>query len=317
MRESGHAGERLCGVCAEVNYYLPLDIRDAFLGRSVLVTGSEGFLGKHFQSALTDCGAHVIGWDIKTGHDVSMPPSIFTRVHYIIHGAGLASPYHYRRSPLVALDAAVAGTRNMVDLAERSGAKLVFLSSSEIYGDPHVVPTPETYRSHVETMGDRSSYDVSKCLGETLVHLAAQRGVAANVVRIFNAFGPGMSDDDRRFMPNLRRAKRQGETMRLYGDGNQTRTFCFVSDTIRGVLLALIRGASGRAYNIGNDGPELSMSDVCKLAGVETERIPYPPEWPGEGEPMRRCPDISRARGELGYSPIVEFESGLESFLQS
>ena len=205
----------------------------------------------------------------------------------------------------------------MIDLAERTGARLLFLSSSEIYGDPLVVPTPETYRSHVETMGDRSSYDVSKCLGETLMHLAAERGVRANVVRIFNSYGPGMNDDDRRFMPNLRRAKRLGERLRIYGTGRQTRTFCFVTDTVRGCLQALAYTAVfGRAWNIGNDNPEVSMPQVASMADVPYDLVAYPPEWPAGGEPNRRCPDISRAQAELQYSPEVSLREGLGLFLQ-
>lgn len=302
-----------------MNFHLPATVRSALSGKLTLVTGSEGFLGRHFRRAIEACGGRTVGLDIVNGHDVSSPPlgrwPSPERIDYIIHGAGTASPFYYRQKPLLALDAAVAGTRNMINEAERTRARILFLSSSEIYGDPLVVPTPETYRSHVETMGDRSSYDVSKCLGETLVHLAAERGVHASVVRIFNSYGPGMRDDDRRFMPNLRRAKREGKPIKIYGTGKQTRTFCFVTDTVRGCLQALTLGVAGRAYNIGNDTPEITMPEVAEMAGVPVELIPYPPEWPSDGEPMRRCPDISRARRELGYEPGMMLKDGLASFL--
>ena len=299
-----------------MNYSLRPETAAAFKGKTVLVTGSEGFLGKHFRAAVEQCGGTVVRRDLVLGHDVSgtcwEPPN---DIDMIVHAAGTASPFYYRKHPLRALDAAVSGTRNMIELAERVGAKLLFLSSSEIYGDPLVVPTPETYRSHVETMGDRSSYDVSKCLGETLIHLAAERGVKANVVRIFNSYGPGMADDDRRFMPNLRRAKRLGERIRVYGTGRATRTFCWVGDTIRGCLQALAYGVFGRAWNIGNDKPEISMARVAAMAGVPVDFVAYPPEWPGDGEPNRRCPDISRARAELRYEPAVTLEDGLREFM--
>jgi len=300
-----------------VTYALPPAVTQALRGKTVLVTGSAGFLGTHICRAIHMAEGSPIGLDIKNGADVSRDdwPKPHRRIDMLIHAAGTASPFHYRKKPLLALDAAVAGTRNMIAAAEESGAKLLFLSSSEIYGDPLVVPTPETYRSHVETMGDRSSYDVSKCLGETLIHLAAERGVHANAVRIFNSYGPGMSDDDRRFMPNLRRAKRLNESIRIYGTGKQTRTFCFVTDTIRGCLSALVLGAPGRVWNIGNDKPEVTMPEVAEMAGVTVERVSYPPEWPGEGEPQRRCPEISRAREELGYEPVVSLDAGLVEFL--
>lgn len=303
-----------------MNYALPPAVTQALSGSTVLVTGSEGFLGRHFVSAIEQSGGQVIGRDILKGQDVSYQDwaKPIRVVDYIIHAAGVASPYHYRKNPIRAVDSAVAGTRNMIDLAEATGAQLLFLSSSEIYGDPIVVPTGETYRAHVETMGPRSSYDVSKCLGETLIHLAAERGVKANVVRLFNAYGPGMRDDDMRFMPALRNAKRAGLPVRIYGTGRQTRTFCFVTDTIRGCLQALTFTASyGRAWNIGNDSPEVTMPELARLAGVKHELVPCPDDWPGGGEPNRRCPDISRAKAELGYRPMVGLTDGLGEFLAS
>jgi len=308
-----------------MNYSLRPETVEALRGKVVCVTGSAGFLGRHFKAVLHEAGcAQVYCMDPNdSGLDATKPEDWVSHdwheaptFDYIIHAAGIASPFHYRAKPLQALDAAVVGVRNAIDYAERNGSTLLFLSSSEIYGDPLVVPTPETYRSHVETMGDRACYDVSKCLGETLIHLAAERGVKANVVRIFNSFGPGMSDDDRRFMPNLRRAKRLGDQLKIYGTGRQTRTFCFVSDTIRGCLQALTyRAAFGRAWNIGAQGPELSMPQIASMAEVPFDLVPYPPEWPGDGEPNRRCPDISRARAELNFEPIVPFKEGLRVFL--
>lgn len=301
-----------------MNYTIPPHVADKLAGKTVLVTGSEGFLGKHFCSAVEQVGGRPIGRDILHGHDVSKPNwQLLNRTpDFVIHAAGTASPYHYMKHPIRALDAAVSGTRNMIDLAEKTGAHLLFLSSSEIYGDPLVVPTPETYRAHVETMGERSSYDVSKCLGETLIHLAAERGVKANVVRIFNSFGPGMREDDMRFMPALRNAKRAGTPIRIYGTGRQTRTFCFVTDTVRGCLQALVHDVSfGRVWNIGNDTPEVNMPALARMAGVEHELVPCPADWPGGGEPNRRCPDISRAKAELGYRPAVDLADGLTEFL--
>jgi UDP-glucuronate decarboxylase len=300
-----------------MNYDLSQRVTDALTGRSVLITGSEGFLGKHFAAACQEAGAFVHGVDIRTGTDISRPYSPATRPDFIIHAAGVASPFHYRANPYRTLDAAVSGTRNMLELAERSGARLLFTSSSEIYGDPTVVPTPETYHGASDPMGDRSCYDESKRLGETLCAIAASRGVRAVVVRLFNAYGPGMADDDRRFMPELRNAKRAGRAIKIYGHGEQTRTFCYVEDTIRGCLLALTQGRAGVPYNIGNDAPEMSMLAVAKFAFVPVEQVGAPADWPSGGDPNRRCPDITRAREELGYEPVVSFGLGLQEFLKS
>lgn len=298
---------------ARLNYSLPPQVTEALSGKFVFVTGSAGFLGRHFMDALRQCGAVATGVDIRSGEDAEKLRRICV-YEYIIAAAGIASPYHYRQHPEQAMDASVGALRNMFYLMD-GRSRLVFLSSSEIYGDPTIVPTPETYTGASDTMGPRACYDEGKRLGETLCYIASQRGQHATVVRLFNAFGPGMRDDDRRFMPELRNAKRAGRPMRVYGSGDQTRTFCFVSDAVRGCLQALVAGKSGRAYNIGNDRPELSMRRVCELAGVPVEAMPAPPEWPSAGDPNRRCPDITRAREELGYEPLVSFEDGLGEFL--
>lgn len=302
-----------------MNYALPDPVRLALSDRRVLVTGARGFLGKHFVQALREIGADVAEFDITITafHDVSKPQPFTRSLDYLIHAAGIASPYHYRKNPWGALSASVQGTENMLELARAKGAKFLFLSSSEIYGDPTIVPTPETYTGASDPVGERACYDEGKRVAETLCSMVAREGVGAKIVRLFNAYGPGMSPDDRRFMPELRNAYRSGKPMRIFGTGEQTRTFAFVSDVIRGCLQALVSGKPGRAYNIGASGPELSMLDVCKLANVPIEVIPAPDDWPSGGDPNRRCPDISRAREELGYEPSVSFEDGLREFLKS
>lgn len=307
-----------------MNYALPASVRSALSGKLVFITGSAGFLGQHLTAALNQCDARVVGFDLKNGpsEDVSNMRLLdeqaerFELSDYVIHGAGTASPYWYRKLPLVALDAATQGTRNILELARDmpKRPKVLYLSSSEIYGNPAIVPTPESYIGALDPLSPRAVYDVSKALGETLVSIYSQQGVSATIVRLFNAFGPGMAEDDRRFMPQLRRAHRTKEPMRVYGSGLQTRSFCVVSDTVRGILQALVGGSLG-PYNIGNDRAELTMPFICHLAGVPCEVVPYPTEWP-EQEPMRRCPDISRARDELGYEPMVDFEDGLQEFLK-
>ena len=307
-----------------MNYALPPTVTAALTGKLIFITGSEGFLGRHLTAALREIGASVVGFDIRNGpgEDVSNmkmldeKSALFEAADYVIHAAGIASPYHYRRLPLVALDAATKGTRNLLELALTMPKcpKVLYLSSSEVYGNPAIVPTPESYIGALDPLSPRACYDVSKALGETLVKIYADQGVRATMVRLFNAYGPGMAEDDRRFMPQLRRAKLTGEPMRVYGSGTQTRAFCFVSDTVRGCLQALVFGGKARVYNIGNATSELTMPEVCRLAGVHLEVVPYPKEWPAE-EPMRRCPDISRSREELEYRPLVSMEEGLSEFL--
>lgn len=305
-----------------MNYAIPPEVAAKLAGKFVLVTGSEGFLGKHIVRALRAAGSLVSRVDVvghtdraagyaSCGAEMFLPSGIYD---YVVYAAGIASPWHYRRSPFAALEASVAGLKNMLSW-QILPRRVLFLSSSEIYGDPTIVPTPETYTGASDTMGPRACYDEGKRLGETLCYMASQRGQHATVVRLFNAFGPGMREDDRRFMPELRNAHRSGNPMRIFGSGDQTRTFCYVTDTIRGCLQALVSGRSGVAYNIGNDRPELSMRQVCELAGVPVEVIPPPDDWPSGGDPNRRCPDISRARAELGYEPAVAFEEGLREFL--
>jgi len=308
-----------------VNFALPDSVTSALDGKSVLVTGSGGFLGSHLCDAIEALRVDCLGLDIRSGDegcDVTAADFVhsFRKAQpydYILHAAGIASPWHYRRNPLGALRASAEGTENVLRLAELWGARVLFFSSSEIYGDPTEVPTSESYLGALDTMGDRAPYDEGKRVGETLCSIYARKGVQAVVVRLFNAYGPGMSDDDRRFMPNLRRAKRLGEPLRIYGTGRQTRTFCYVTDTVRGCLQALVAGRPGVAYNIGNDKPEVSMLAVAEMAGVKVEVIEPPDDWPSGGDPNRRCPDIRRARYELGYEPAVKLEDGLREFLKS
>jgi UDP-glucuronate decarboxylase len=308
-----------------VNYSLRPQTAEAFRGKTVLLTGSAGFLGKHFTRALVETGAVVLGMDLASGHDASKRSEwpFGSSPDYIIHAAGIASPFYYRAHPLTALDAALS-VRHALDMADTCRAKLLFLSSSEIYGNPdkNNVPTLESYRGNVSCTGPRACYDESKRLGETLCTIYHEHfGVHAVTVRPFNGYGPGMGATDYRVLPNWREAIRKGEPLRIYGNGNQTRTFCYVTDLIRGCLEALAHGEPG-PYNIGSPGPEVSMLELADRLGrvvgkrLDFVRIDHPDTYPAD-EPQRRCPDIRKAREHFGFEPVVALEDGLKEFMNA
>jgi UDP-glucuronate decarboxylase len=310
-----------------MNYALRPETAACFAGKTVLLTGSAGFLGKHFTKALEQAGAVVEGLDIITGEDVASDRYAggrsSGRFDFILHAAGIASPFHYRAKPLQAMDACIRGVRNMLDSAKGTGTRLLFLSSSEIYGNPdkNNVPTLESYRGNVSCTGPRACYDESKRLGETLCTIYHEHfGVHAVTVRPFNGYGPGMSATDYRVLPNWREAVRKGEPLRIYGNGNQTRTFCYVTDLVRGCLEALAHGEPG-PYNIGNPTPEVSMLELADRLGkvigkrLDFVRIDHPDTYPAD-EPQRRCPDIRKAREHFGFEPKVSLEDGLAEFMK-
>lgn len=345
---------------AEIVSHLPLGALDELAGKHVLITGGRGFLGRYFTAVLDELNTRYLcargkpvlvtaldnfisageaGRDLPAlefvrflEHDVIKPydpcdqaewPS---RVDFILHAAGIASPAHYKAHPLETLEVATTGLKNSLELARANpGCRLVFFSSSEIYGDPapEAVPTPETYRGHVACLGPRACYDESKRLGETLVQIYAERfGVHGMIIRPFNVYGPGMQATDYRVLPNFAAKIAKGEKLEVYGDGKQTRTYCYVADAIGGFLRVLLLGRAGEPYNIGNPSPELSVVDLVEKyvsPAVEPGTIcgyvikPHPASYPAD-EPNRRCPDISKAARQLGYAPRIGLEDGLRRF---
>jgi UDP-glucuronate decarboxylase len=196
----------------------------------------------------------------------------------------------------------------------------LFFSSSEIYGDPDpkFVPTPETYKGHVACIGPRACYDESKRLSETLCSIYHEQfSVPVTMVRPFNVYGPGMKIDDYRVIPAFANKGFKGEALRVHGTGNQTRTFCYISDAMIGFLKVLISGKAGSVYNIGMDEEEIPMEKLATTVadviggGLKVELIDYPDSYPPD-EPRRRCPDLTKARKELAYSPVVGLRHGIE-----
>lgn len=291
--------------------------------KRVVLTGSRGFLGRWLVEALEPV-CNLIKFDIIDGFDITDSEKVDTieQCSFIIHAAGNASPRVYQSRPFETIDVTVNGTRNLLNLAEINKARMVFLSSSEIYGDPSVVPTPEWYKGNVDCRGPRACYDESKRLAETMCQLFYEMYDCHVVtVRPFNVYGPGMNIDDGRAIPNFVRSLMENRPITLYGDGKPTRTYCYITDALRGILAALQFGRAGRVYNIGTDLPEISsltlaamITEFANKPKYEIENICYPDEYPA-GEPQRRCPDISRAKTELNYEPQIDLNTGLRKTL--
>ncbi len=322
-------------------------VADEFEGKRILLAGGQGFLGRYFLSVFTrlnetrfkqNCELIILDNFITAGeagkdqkpfpdvdyieHDVSTSISIDKKLDFIIHCAGIASPYYYRAYPLETLDVAIMGNRHLLQLASEHQARYTFFSSSEIYGDPDPkhIPTPESYRGNVSSQGPRACYDESKRMGETLCYVFHNlHGVATNIIRPFNVYGPGMQEADYRVLPNFANRIKAKAPLKVYGGGNQTRTFCYVSDAINGFLRVISMGVPGETYNIGNPKPEISMVELVeycsKALGREVAHtlIEYPDSYPAD-EPNRRCPDIKKARLQIGYEPKVDITTGLTRF---
>ena len=319
-----------------------------FAGKTVILTGGRGFLGRYFLNVFAALNANVLEVPVRlivldnlitagnygskspgfdhmefVVHDVIRPFSFDENVDYVIHAAGIASPFYYRAYPLETLGVAISGTQNMLDLAKKKGARFTFFSSSEIYGDPDPenIPIAESYRGNVSCQGPRACYDESKRIGETLCYIYHTRdGIKTNTIRPFNVFGPGMQENDYRVLPNFASRIKAGLPLNLYGSGLQTRTFSYITDAMVGFFLVVLKGVSGEAYNIGTPKPEVSMIDLVKTLQTISKRevtynlTEYPASYPAD-EPMRRCPDIQKARLQLNFNPIVRLDDGLRRFL--
>ncbi len=293
-----------------------------------LVTGGAGFVGSTLVDRLMEAGEEVICLDnYYTGskanvarwighprfelirHDVTEP--IRLEVDRIWHLACPASPRHYQSNPIKTAKTSFLGTYNMLGLATRVGARLLLASTSEVYGDPEVHPQPESYRGSVNPIGIRSCYDEGKRIAEALCFdYMRMHGTEIRVVRIFNTYGPRMFPDDGRVVSNFIVQALRGEPLTLYGDGSQTRSFCYVDDLVEG-LIRLMNGNHTGPINIGNPGE----FTIRQLAELVLERIN--PDLPltylplPQDDPLQRQPVIDLARQELGWEPKVPLEEGL------
>ena len=300
------------------------------LRKRILVTGGAGFLGSHLCERLLDDGHDVLCVDnFFTGtkenvahlldnphfelmrHDVTFP--LYVEVDEIYNLACPASPVHYQRDPVQTTKTSVIGAINMLGLAKRLGIPILQASTSEIYGDPDVHPQPEDYRGLVSASGPRACYDEGKRCAETLFFDYQRRhNVPIRVARIFNTYGPRMNRDDGRVVSNFVVQALRGEPITLYGDGRQTRAFCFVDDLVEGLMrLMNVEGTLDGAVNLGNP-TEVTIAAIAEriiaLTGSRSEIVyrPLP-----QDDPRQRCPDITRARAMLHWSPKVDLDEGL------
>ncbi|HLI52436.1 MAG TPA: UDP-glucuronic acid decarboxylase family protein [Thermomicrobiaceae bacterium] len=296
----------------------------------VLVSGAAGFIGSHLCDALLDQGATVIGIDnLITGreeniahlggqagfefiqHDIIDPVDV--TVDRIFHLASPASPVGYMRHPFETMLVNSRGTHNLLKMAHAQGARLLFASTSEVYGDPLEHPQTEAYFGNVNPVGPRSCYDESKRFGEALtMEFVRQYNVDARIVRIFNTYGPRNDPRDGRVVPNFVMRALAGEPLVLYGSGEQTRSLCYVSDLVRGLLLMMERdGLSGEIVNLGNP-EERTMLDLAEtIISLCDSRSTIVRQPARPDDPARRRPDISKARRLLGWEPAVSLEAGM------
>ena len=322
-------------------------VRD-LAGTTILVAGGGGFLCSYFLDVvawLNDTGGRrpcrVICVDnLRTGvrgrlnhllgrtdfrfleHDITTPLQLNEAVDWIIHGASIASPVYYRRFPLETIAVNVEGTRQLLELARRSSVRsLLYLSSSEIYGDPEpeAIPTPETYLGRVSCTGPRAPYDESKRLAETLCGVYYRRhGVSVKTARPFNVYGPGQRLDDRRIIPDLMSSALQGAPIVLHSDGRATRSFCYIADAVDAMMRLLLSPYDGEAFNVGNDREEISVRDAARrlqdIAGDPRLAIEWRPSTDPDylrDNPQRRCPDLTKLRTRCEWEPAVCLRDGL------
>lgn len=340
-----------------INKIIEEDVRDIYLeiggtlkaieGSSFLISGGGGFLGSYLMDLLEFCNENIFlepvtvicvdnfvtGVPERVKHlmdndsflilhgDVSKPLKFSYDIDYIIHAASIASPMFYRKYPIETIETNVLGLKNLVELGLKKNIKsFLSLSSSEIYGDPDDshIPTKEEYNGNVSCTGPRACYDESKRLGETLcINYHKEYGVPIKVARPFNVYGPGLKLDDRRVIPDFFNDAICKHSIDVLSDGTPTRSFCYVSDAVKGFMLALLSEFNGEAFNIGNDQTEISMKGIAELiAGiVGNVTIGYKKSKEKDyliDNPQRRCPDLTKARTFLNYCPKVELKEGLE-----
>jgi len=304
----------------------------------VVITGGAGFLGSHLCDRFLAEGHEVIAIDnLITGnvaniahlaghksfkfihHDISNFIFIDGPVDAVLHFASPASPVDYLKYPIQTLKVGALGTHNTLGLARAKGARFMLASTSEVYGDPLVHPQHEDYYGNVNTIGPRGVYDEAKRFAEAMV-MAYHRthGIDTRIVRIFNTYGPRMRLEDGRVVPNFIAQALRGEPLTVYGDGSQTRSFCYYSDLIEGIY-RLFNSTYTDPVNIGNPHAEKSIAELAHIINDLTNNpggIVFQPRARTENDPQTRRPDISRARSVLSWEPKVSLEDGLRETIR-
>jgi UDP-glucuronate decarboxylase len=301
---------------------------------SVLVTGGAGFLGSHLCDRLIERGDDVICVDnFFTGskenvrhllghprfelirHDIVHP--LYVEAERIFNLACPASPEAYQFNPIKTIKTSTVGMVNIMGLAKRCGARVLHASTSEIYGDPQVHPQTEDYWGHVNPIGPRSCYDEGKRIAESLmVNYHEAHGTEIRIIRIFNTYGPRMAPDDGRVVSNFIMQALKGEDITVYGDGLQTRSFCFCDDLIAGMMKLMDQDEHTGPVNIGNpvENTMLELAQaVIRATGSKSQVVHCPLP---EDDPKKRCPDITRARTWLGWEPRIALAEGLQKTIE-
>lgn len=301
--------------------------------KNILVTGGAGFIGSHHCEKLLNENNHVICLDnFFTGseknvahlsgadfelieHDIIEPIDI--KVDEIYNFACPASPPHYQFDPIKTFKTSVFGIMNMLELAKKYNAKIMQASTSEVYGDPVMHPQKETYWGNVNPIGIRSCYDEGKRAAETLMNdYRRLYSVDAKIIRIFNTYGPKMDKNDGRVVSNFIIQAVKGEDITMYGDGSQTRSFCYVEDLINGIVKMMAKENFAGPVNLGNDGEYtiLQFAEmIIELTGSKSKIIHQP--LPSD-DPTKRRPDLTLAREELGYEPSIQVKEGLAKTIE-
>jgi len=301
------------------------------MSKRILVTGGAGFLGSHLCDRLIRDGHEVICFDnFFTGSRTNVGHLLDSRrfelvrgdvnertvmeVDEVYHLACPASPIHYQRNPVRTIRTCVMGTLHMLELCREVSARLLIASTSEVYGDPTVHPQPETYWGNVNPIGPRACYDEGKrCAEAVAISFARQFSVPVRIARIFNTYGPRMHFNDGRVISNFVVQALRGEPITVYGDGSQTRSFCYVSDLIEGFIRLMDSPLESMPINLGNPDEYTIIEMAHKVTelvgnGESVEYRPLP-----QDDPVRRKPDISRAREQLDWAPQIALEQGLRS----
>jgi UDP-glucuronate decarboxylase len=298
--------------------------------KHIVITGGAGFIGRNLCSKLIDnnyiyCIDNLITGSMENIREFMSHPN-FTFIEHdicnviqlknvdeIYHLGCIASPDKYKEFSIETLRTCFIGTLNILELAKQHGSKFLFTSTSEVYGDPHVHPQPEEYYGNVNTVGERSCYDEGKRVAETLIYEYNKKyGLDTKIVRLFNTYGPYMSIDDGRVITNFIKQIKKGEFLQIYGDGKQTRSFCYIDDLLEG-LISMMNSIQKGPINLGNPHCEFTLNELVQEFEKITDKNLYTKYLPGtENDPKQRKPNIEKASQLLNFRPKVGLQEGLK-----